>query len=149
MFCELLDIPDTFQSYYVVHTLTPGVSGGRFKIESEHQGSLLGWLSPFGAINGDPFFGISVDYQACLSPPIMVLELLYYSFGMTDPCGEMRVVAHPTSNPPGLWAMDCNQTLVPAQGFTSYITNIFGLCPCTSPVPVEGKTWGQVKAMYR
>ena len=147
--CDLLDVSD-INHYYVVHRFThpPGVFGAIFKIETDHTGVLLGWSSPPFPYIGHPLMGISINYLMCLSPPILILEMIYVGSGTTPPCGEMRVVEHPGSNPPGLWAVDCSINRVPAQGYTSYINND-GSCPCTSPIPVQETTWGQVKALYR
>jgi len=145
--CDLMDIPGICE-YTVVHMLTPGVTASQFKIETNHLGILVGWTSPFGVVLGDPLSGIAIGYGVCLSGQIQVLTMIYFCQGITPPCGGMSVVGHPTANPPGLLAADCSNNVVPVQGYTSYINND-GRCPCTSPIPVQETTWGQVKALYQ
>ena len=146
--CDLTDIAVTVCDYYVIHMLTPGVSGSQFKIDTNHQGIFLTEFSPFGFWIGGSRDGIQMFYGACFSGQIHILTMTYLCQGLTPPCGEMSVVGHPTANPPGLLAVDCNSQLVPAQGYTSYINND-GSCPCTSPIPVQETTWGGVKALYQ
>jgi len=134
--------------YYVIHMLTPGVAASQFKIDTNHGGGFMTESSPYIIIRGDSRNGIIISYGACRSGPIHILTLTYFCLNITPPCAEMSVVGHPTANPPGLLAWDCNNVRVPAQGYTSYI-NSDGNCPCTSPIPVQETTWGLVKALYQ
>ena len=146
--CDLTDIAVTVCDYYVIHMLTPGVTASQFKIDTNHQGTYLGEFSPFPTVIGDSRNGITIAYGQCLTGPIHILTMTYLCQGLTPPCGYMRVVSHPNGAPPGLLAADCNETIVPVQGYTSYINND-GSCPCMSPIPVQETTWGQVKALYQ
>jgi hypothetical protein len=146
--CDLNDIGVTICEYYVIHMLTPGVTASQFKIDTNHQGFFLTEISPFPVVIGDSRNGIIIAYGACLSGQIHLLTMTYLCQGLTPPCGYMSVVGHPTANPPGLLAVDCNHVSVPAQGYTSYINND-GSCSCTSPIPVQETTWGGVKALYQ
>jgi hypothetical protein len=146
--CDLQDFVPMICEYYVVHMLTPGVSSSQFMVETNHQGLFLTEFSPFPIVIGDSRNGIVIAYGACFSGQIHILTMTYFCQGLTPPCGEMSVVGHPTANPPGLLAVDCNNQLVPAQGYTSYINND-GTCSCISPIPVQETTWGQVKALYQ
>jgi hypothetical protein len=145
--CDLTDIAVTVCDYYVIHMLTPGVTASQFKIDTNHQGAFLSEFSPF-LFMGDSRNGITIAYGQCLTGPIHLLTMTYLCQGLTPPCGYMSVVSHPNGRPPGLIAVDCNETIVPVQGYTSYINND-GSCPCVSPIPIQETTWGRVKALYQ
>ena len=149
--CDLTDIGVTVCQYHIVHTFIPnGVTSSSFKIDTNHQGAYLGYLTKFPAVIGDPLTGAVVVYGECLSLPTHILTITYLCQGLTPPCGYMSVVGNPTAHPPGLKATDCSRdrVVIDAQGYTSYINND-GSCPCMSPIPVQETTWGRVKALYR
>lgn len=148
--CNLVDAIPGLCTYYVMHMYAPAVTASQFMIVSEHLGIFLSEISPFFVVIGTSATGIQIAYGACLASPIHILTLNYFCQGITPPCATMSVVGHPTAEPPGLFAADCDYNLVRACGLTSPI-NGDGSCPCVDDLPsgVEPATWGHVKAMFR
>ena len=128
-------------------------SGSQFMIveSSGFTGTYLGEEIPetFGGI-GNSRHGIGLFYGGCKSTPVHIMTLRYLIYGTSAPNSFIEVVADP--NEPGgrgIIMTDCERTplIHPALGGRAYI-NGDGTFACTT-TPVELKTWGQIKALYR
>jgi len=132
--CSLADSSTALCSYYVVHSLTSNVRGARFRISSEHLGTVLPNGRPFTVTVGNAIDGVEIDYGSCMDVTggLHILTLNYFCQGLTPACARIEVVEHPTVPPPGLSANECSLGQVPVEGWTSYINND-GSCECALP----------------
>ncbi|MBU1246287.1 MAG: hypothetical protein ABIJ20_00010 [Nanoarchaeota archaeon] len=96
-------------------------------------------LLPGGLVIGDYDTGITLASTECKPDnPLSVAVLHCFSLGGS---GKIRITDHPDYP---RWVVDCN---VPGQVdfYTTDIETEFGV----GYVPVEEKSWGSIKAMYR
>ena len=147
-----------FMFVHVIHEGSPGATACQFAVQI--NGVPLTWVgdySYFTSVIGNTQSGIAVAYGECMVSPIHVVRMTY--LGVSNPCDMIRIVADPTTVPPGIYATDCATpvpNLLVIGGGTTYI-NTDGTCWNCSPyydppwctVPVEKTTWGKVKEIYR
>jgi len=101
-----------------------------------------GWLIAFG---GGAW---------CQTPPVYLGSIMYLAQGLTPTCCPYPVVKAPGDvHPefPGPIAADCGEpepSVIGVAAGTSYI-NGDHTCPCIWPVPVQERTWGGIKSLYR
>lgn len=156
--CNILDEAAGLVTVYVVHRdIATGVSGARFKVD----GTARPYLT-FIAENplGDPIFilgniedGYDVSYGACVTGGLPVMEILFFGSGLSPHCSNLGVVAAPTSTTGQVEVFDCDHEVFPTTGYSASVNPgtecvCFMPIPCI-PVPVEGSTWGAIKALYR
>ncbi len=117
----------------------------------------LGDSSPWATHLGDSQLndprGWTVAFQGCRVPPVFVGSIMYLSQGLAPTCCPYPVVkaedGHPeVPMPVGAACSDPDPVLIGIEAGTSYI-NGDHTCPCIWPVPVQEKTWGAVKSLYR
>jgi hypothetical protein len=148
--CDFIDGSGLIHAY-IVHMYTPGATGCQFRLDdSEINMVFLGELvtPPFLSI-GNVRSGIAITYGACLSSPIMVVDVSYLAQGLTPPCSYFHIVDDPTAAPPGIYVVDCAMpapNLLTASGGTA-VVNPDGSCNCD--VPGEDTTWGKIKNLYQ
>jgi hypothetical protein len=156
---ELCDIDDceigvTILEIQVVHKLAPCAAGSQFMIETSDgfTGSYLGEEFPDHIPGGfgNSRTGLAIGYGDILPSPIHILTVRYLIYGTSEPNSYIRVIGD--SSPPSYDTpimADCSDPpeLHPALGGTAYI-NGDGTLSCTT-TPIEPKTWGQIKALYR
>ncbi len=153
------------RTVYVHHLFTVGSLGTRFRASLD-AGVTMNYISethPFPMTVGNTQDGLSVCYGACLPPtssgPVAVITYMY--LGQTAGCPYLRVVPHPDAET--VEVIECDGT-----PFFSYVKPLSippagASCGCGSqyyilgvphpfdcaPLPVESKTWGAIKALYR
>lgn len=158
-FCQL-NAPGPVRTIYVRHTFHTGAAASRFRIE-QGPGVTMTYLSethPFPLSIGDSQTGLSVCYGGCLHGSLIVATIDYMSYGSDQNCSEVLIVPHPDAEV--VEVIDCLGI-----SSTAWVREIsvgeFCACPdphtfagnpetfdC-QPLPVESKTWGGVKALYR
>jgi len=156
---EICDIEDcdlgsiTVLEVRIIHKLAPEASASQFMIveSSGFTGSYLGEEIPetFGGL-GNSRHGIALSYGTCYATPVQIMTVRYLIYGTSAPNSYIEVVGDPDeSGGRGVVMVDCSDSplLHPALGGRAYI-NGDGMFSCTT-MPVELKTWGQIKALYR
>jgi hypothetical protein len=97
--------------------------------------------------------GWMIAFGGCQIPPVFVGTIWYFAQGLAQTCCPYPVVKAPGDVHPEIPAplgVDCspNPRLIGINPGTSYI-NGDHTCPCIWPVPVQEKTWGGIKSLYR
>jgi hypothetical protein len=87
---------------------------------------------------------LSIAFGACLSPPLHVATINYFTTGVAGDCCGYNVV-------PGVTRYVACVTFdeVPAAPAPPLIINPNETCRCGQPVAAEASTWGRVKSLYR
>ena len=149
------------RTVYALHTLNPGATASRFRIE-QGGGMTMTYLSeshPFPATVGDVVSGVSICYGgACLIGNQVLLSVTYMAYGTSSHCSQLHVAAHPDAET--VEAMDCGENSV-----RTFVEDLYNLVDCgcpdarviagasqtfdCMPVPVSAKTWGGIKALYQ
>jgi len=140
--CNLQD-SGGLMTFYIVHKGMNGATAAQFKIETNNfNGTYLSMSSPFETVIGDPMNGVSIGYGACLPGPAHIMTLNFQSTTPSPACASISIVPHPDFD--GIYVVDCDINLHPAQGMVSYINND-GSCPC-GPVQSDGSsTWSKIR----
>lgn len=132
---------------YVVHENTNGGAATFFKIAPSQgfTGTWIGETSPFSSLGTSPN-GIGLAFGGCIYTT-QVLEVQYAIVGTSANCSFLDVVADPNSDLFGGVPVieDCDFEYHAAVGGRLTV-NPDNTC---SPLPVESKTWGGIKALYR
>ena len=129
--------PDCFTNAVWLGDATPWpLSLGDSQLNDPH-----GWTIAFGAGGW------------CQTPPVYLGSIMYLAQGLTPTCCPYPVVKADDLHPeiPMPIGVDCslpNSFLIGVEAGTSYI-NGDHTCPCIWPVPVQIKTWGGIKSLYR
>jgi hypothetical protein len=160
--CEVPDAPGE-RTVYVVHTINPGTTAARFKIETG-PGNTMTYLSEthyFASTAGTTQDGISICYENCLLDNVVLASITYMAHGTSSSCSRLLVVPHPAAQT--VEVMDCAGSSASAYGsdLTLHLPGGGCGCPVThsfpgnaqtfscSPVAVQTTTWGSIKALYR
>ncbi len=170
--CDIIDFAPGLVTVYLIHMYTPGAMGARFMVEygADVAMTYLGEEMNYVVESGNALTGITVCYEACLSSPIVIGEILYFGHGLSAPCSYMSVEPHPEAS--WLEVLDCEMNVVYGTGGIA-IVNSDGGCYCDLPpvypsapgndrgtssktsnppfcatVPVHQSPWGQIKALY-
>ena len=137
--------------FYIVHTATTGARGVRFSAPAPVCLAEAQWVydqSPYTITAGDSQNGVTVSYGSCVSSPIHVLSIPYFSVGLgAPPCCLYPVLPDPGAASGQIEVVDCEGATVLAEGLVSTV-NGNATCPC-GIVPTASTTWGQIKALYR
>jgi hypothetical protein len=161
--CETPDGTPGVRTLRVYHDFAIIASGSRFRIEAG-PGVTMTYLSEvhhFPMTIGNTQDGITICYDACLGPSILVATMNYMAYGTSELCSEIRVVPHPDAET--VEAMRCDGTALRAYVSDLVIRTPGGSCGCAgghvfpgtprlidcSPSPLEPTTWGRIKALYR
>ncbi len=141
--CTFVDTGGLVQ-VHIFHMFSPGAKASEWMLDIGGQPwTLLGFVSDFGLIIGDPLSGAAFSYEGCLQGNINLGVANF--FGSSAPlCTYIGIVAAPGKG--GVRTVDC-------QDFASFIPGGQGIvnpdgssCDCTTPV--EDRTWGGIKALY-
>lgn len=122
----------------VIHKLTPGTTGSRFKILIPAGSSIFGFNTiyvPVGNVQTD----LSLGYGVCLTGANVIGTMA----GIFT-AGTLEVVAADLQ--PTILVTDCSAAELVATGGKAYVA---GTGDCAEPNATENSTWGQVKALYR
>jgi len=130
---------DTFAGVDLFRVDTTGINWVPLSVTSSH--TLIGGFS-----------GMQVAFGSCLSPPIVVATLTYFSPG-ASPCGTLSIT--PMTGD-GQLLVKCDLSYAPGQHAPLTINGVYDMPPggfdpsCWCPtVGTETSTWGRVKALYR
>ncbi len=159
--CIIQDTPGVVMVYvyYFDYFSDDGVGAVQFAapLPSCWTGAIwLGDSSPWASLGdsqlNDPR-GWTVGFGSCQILPVLVGSIIYLSQGLAPVCCPYPVVKAEDGHPeiPMPVGADCsepNPFLIGIEAGTSYI-NGDHTCPCIWPVPVQEKTWGGIKSLYR
>ena len=133
---------------YIAHISSVGATNSKWMLDLgtlgwTHMGEILaqGFTS-----EGTALTGISVSYGGCINNHFDIMTITFFgSFGA--PCTEIRIVASPDAVSGKIESVDCVGNLIHPSGGDGLV-NPDGSCIswCT---PIESRTWGQIKALYR
>ena len=126
-----------FLQPYVVHKLTTGTTGSRFKVQFPAGTNIFGFNTPYTPV-GNIQSDISIGYGVCLTGSNSIGQI---SGNFT--AGVVQVLAADLQ--PTIIVTDCQVAEHPATGGTAYVGTTGN---CNEPVPTQQSTWGQVKALY-
>jgi len=149
VFCDLDDDFMGLCPLYVVQSYAPGLAS-RFKVDNTHGFTAIpvNTIVHTPAWTGDPYEDISLEYGGCLSPPVLLMTLVFFCQGTTPDCAYLFVAPGSSGE---MWVTDCGG-VQQTPGSFYFIVNETLACPCGQPVPppspVEATTWGQIKALY-
>lgn len=148
--CALGDPVNTVASYHVVHVYASNVTAAQFSAPKPacFTGTYLSDTAIYPVTIGNSQVGISMGYGTCMSSPIHILTINYFTYGTTAPCCQYPVLPDPNASPyPNIWTVDCDFNLLAAGGRAGVI-NMTPDCMCVGATPVEDSTWGHVKALF-
>jgi hypothetical protein len=151
------------RTVYVYHQHA-GSLGTRLRVALD-VGVTMNYISethPFPMTVGNTQDGLSVCYGSCLPPdggPVAVITYMY--LGQTFSCPSLRVVPHPDAETVEVITCDGKAESPSLEDLPIPPPN--GSCGCgdryqlvgvphifdCAPLPVESKTWGAIKALYR
>jgi hypothetical protein len=149
--CNFVVTPFAVTDVYAVH-VTDGATASMFLAQKPACWTGAAWLgdtTPYcaGVGCGDSQTGIALVYGTCRVGAIHVLTIRYFAGGASESCCPYPLLPHPWSQGGHVEVVDCDFN--PGVAFELMATVNGGPeCPCGYPVPVEEKTWGQVKALY-
>lgn len=105
-------------------------------------------LDAGGSNSQDTIMGMIIGWPGCRDLPVYLGKIVFATTGQALPCCPLEIVA--PLDPNGPQSLECSSPqrmwVVGTQG--AFI-NGDDTCPCGPPVPVEDKTWGGIKALYR
>jgi len=162
--CQMInDSGPGLRTVYVRHIFTPGSMGSRFRVSLD-PGVTLTYISEthtFPMTLGDTQSGISICYGVCMVPLEVLVTITYMYYGSSVTCPRLRVLPHPDAET--IEVINCLGTPEGARAQDMFVVAPNGACGCPTqtafpgmpktftctPVPVQSKTWGAVKALYR
>ena len=108
------------------------------------------WVSdtPAYEVIGNSQTGVVVPYGVCLTGRAYILTISIMVEGTSETCCYYPVLPDPNAPSGRIEVLDCSDTIVFGIGELS-VVNGNTSCPCGGTVPVEGTTWGNVKALFR
>jgi len=101
-----------------------------------------------GGMGTQSDFGVVLNYQACLEPPVYLGYMNFFTSGQGLSC--CAYPAHPTIEDDVLGVRECGTdfTYRPLAARPAII-NGNASCLCELPLSIVETTWGHVKALYR
>ena len=135
------NVPSVLHVYVVHQDFFALASAIQFRIERSagFTGTWLSESSPFfPLVGGDSQTGVAISYGGCKTPPLLLLDIMYFAHGTSGPCSYLASTAHPPSPFGKIEVVTCQETVFAEPGRLRV--------NCT--VPVEETTWGRVKALY-
>jgi len=147
--CQLFPVPGYNVIVYVVHETSSGASGANFTIKNVGATGLT-YLSeaPAWTYDGNTQHGIKLTYGGCTSGQFSVVVMFYLNLSSSPPCSYLELAPHPASSSGRIEGIDCLDNEVYPIGGRLTI-NPDGNCPCGAIVPIEEKTWGYIKSLYK
>ncbi|MFH1754418.1 MAG: hypothetical protein ABIA59_01835 [Candidatus Latescibacterota bacterium] len=154
--CNAYDEQPGLLKLYVYHVYTPGATASQFMVSPAYIPNLtyLGETSPFDVVIGNSKTGIAISYGACLTAPILLLEIWYFGIGLSEPCSIVSVQPSPSAPSGNIEVADCS--VPPNVLFATGADLVINPDPFCSwwecfcdPDPVEQRSWGQIKSLYR
>lgn len=147
--CNLWDNVTNVCLYHVVYINHGGAQAVQFAAPKPpcHMGIWLSDIYYSPIILGDSQTGVVIGFGGCYLAPTLVLTMQYLCLGTTGSCCTYRVIPDPAAASGLIEAVDCNNVTVYPAGNCA-VVNPDASCPCWA-TPVEGSTWGGIKALYR
>jgi hypothetical protein len=153
--CNAYDNQPGLLKIYVYHVFSPGATASQFLVSTFYAPYLtyLGENSAFDVVIGNSQTGIAISYEACLTSPILLLEILYFGHGLTETCRVISVHPSPYAPSGSIEVVDCSDppNILFASGGDLVINPDVSCgwweCYC-DPDPVEQTNWGQIKSLY-
>jgi hypothetical protein len=149
--CDLYDQSAGLRSVYVFLTGPVPSSAVRFKAPRPDcwvGATFVGDVTSFTTI-GSSQIDMSVGFGACLTPPIRVDQINFFSAGTANACCQINAVAPELPRfPLEYLTCDFGEVLIPPDGRKVTI-NPNDSCHCNQPLAIEATTWGRVKSLYR
>ncbi len=166
--CRFFDDAEGMRDIYVLHVMTPGTKGERFRVV-ELPGATMTYVSETvnsGIAMGDTRTGITICHSECLAGPILLVTMHYLAHGTSSHCAQIEVAPHPGAGsidvldcaPDGnTWAAGCSPLLInPSacdcldglQCIGTLISEPTSAQSNFCTIPVEGSTWGRIKALF-
>lgn len=144
--CTAIDPASNPLQVHVVHMATPGATASRFKLRTGGGFAMTYLAESCVGCFGDLFNGIHFpSYFSCVSSPIWLASITYYTQGLSEVCSYLEVIPDPASATGTIEVIDCGgQTLV--GGSSTLYVNPDGTCECG--IPTGTTNWGRVKALY-
>lgn len=147
--CNIVDDQPNLLQIYVLHGSPGGATAAQFSAPKPACMTGATYMSDtvWFAV-GNSQTGIAVGYGSCLTGTIWLMSINYFVQGTSEACCIYPVLPDPNAGPGGaILVQDCDYNLVFAVGLAATV-NGNSSCPCGYPVPVEGTTWGALKALY-
>jgi hypothetical protein len=151
--CNITDASVSVLSVYLLHKHTSGATASQFTV-TPAGGAVLTYLSVAEAPGmlriGNANDDMSLAYGGCITGDFLIATVTYLGSGTSAPCSRITLTPAPSSAIPGELAMvDCaspsGNLAVPGNGVAIINPNV----TCQCDVPVQAKTWGSIKALYR
>ena len=163
--CYIDDEAESPVDVYVVHWLTPGATGSRFRVV-ETPGitmTYLGETPSFDGYYGNSRTAVTVCYGGCFVGPILLATLHYLGHGTSALCSFIDVAAPIGSEfievidcdpSPNAWSAGHVWLHVNGKVLCTCEHDDYSYCPvplgpkdiCTTPVAPS--TWGSIKSFY-
>ena len=161
--CQMInDSGPGLRTVYVNHVFTFGARGARFRLSLD-PGATLTYVSEthvYATTTGNTQDGISMCYGACVEGG-MVAAVTYMYLGSSVNRPRLRIVPHPDAETVDV--IDCYEIPQAASVLDMFVVAPGQGCGCPTsqtfpgaarffdclPLPIENKTWGGVKALYR
>ena len=146
----LYDAPARMLPVYVVAVDLPWQGGTACSFSAPKPGcftaSYLSDTTPFTITNGNSQTGVYIHFGACLVEPVWLLTVNYLTFGTTAECCWYWVQPHPSAASGSVEVVDCYGEVHLWYGGPAIVNpDAKTLC---GTIPVEGTTWGGVKALF-
>ncbi len=147
--CNVFDTGGLVQ-VHLVHVHTDGATASQFMLDVSAAGwTYLGDIWNFQTAIGNSVTGVSIAYHACLTSPIH-LGVVSFLGTSAPPCTEIRIVPDPIVAEGQIWSVDCEPIpLTQKHSVPGGKAIVNGNSSCSCSVPIEEKTWGGIKALYR
>ena len=151
-----LQLPPARNFFYIAHKFNPGGATAVHLKVADNSGLFFETASTPYIATGTWNTDLRLAFGGCVVGQHVLMTLNFLWFGQPmDGCAHtLHVVAGPLSPSPGeVVVLDCSQpnaNVRPVSGGTARIVAQRDQCesPC-SPIPVSGRTWGGVKALYQ
>jgi len=145
--CGVYPNVDELVDVYVFHVNTLGATGSQFSAPNPTcaQWTYFQDYPVFDITLGNSQSGVAIAYGTCRTGTFLLMRILYYAHGQSDPCCYYPALPDPRE-PGDILATDCQFEVHPMSG-SSVVINPNVTCDCT--VPVEDTSWGRIKSLYR
>lgn len=151
--CSIADAGAGIRDVFLLLKHTSGATALKFVLQ-QGTGGTLSYVSDavvagFLSI-GNSQSGIEVAFPTCQVGDVYFMKVTYFGAGTSAPCSYINVLeAADSPNPGEVIIVDCTTPFGNVQNVArgQAIINPDGTCQCD--VPVNERTWGSIKALYR
>ncbi len=136
---------ETHTAYVVAVNTERGIGGAAFKLEMDPRITMTGAIYPDGTQVGTLADGIQIGFTDCHAGvyglPVLIATLSLWTGDQLIPNGWLNIAAYPPAGAVQVWECGCG-------GCVHAHAADGGRATLTIPVPVEDKSWGEVKSLY-